>query len=362
MGRPTEGWKLRTRKDTYTVRFTAPGRGSIERSTGVQVGSQNALELAAAAAARIYAQELSAPARKPSQDRLAPRPIIEEGLRWLTAEEPLRDPQTNATYALYLRTHWAPFFGTVVELTSKRIEGYRSYRLGRVAASTVTKELSALRSFVRWLDLDVVVPSVPRRAVGVRSETHWTGTQWIAEHEAEAILACLSGLALCRYVFAYETSLRPESIDQLRIGEHWDPENPFELRLPREDDKAREGRKLPLSGRAAWALVIAARSMSAERARLLRRYRTAPSASLFPSRFRKTIKAAGLAVLGPERGQKFVPMDLRAAFITHALERTGNLPGVAYLAGHKQVTTTARYAKPNFKAAEMVISSNIPRP
>lgn len=76
----------------------------------------------------------------------------------MTDEEPLRDEDTNETYALYARTHWDPFFENVASLTDRRVEEYRAERLRRVSASTVRKELGALRAFARWLGLEEDIP------------------------------------------------------------------------------------------------------------------------------------------------------------------------------------------------------------
>jgi integrase len=59
-------------------------------------------------------------------------------------------------------------------------------------------------------------------------------------------------------------------------------------------------------------------------------------------------------VLPWERARTFTAYDLRHARATQWAE-SGNLVGVAYLLGHKQITTTNKYAKPNRAAAERVL-------
>jgi site-specific recombinase XerC len=340
MGRPTEGWKLRQRGGSWTVRFTVQGR-TVERSTGIRTDEPRSR--AASEAARIYADELRAPRAR--EGRLAPRTggICEEGRKWLTAEEPLRDELTNLTYARYVRTHWEPWFKRVDQITARSVEEYRTERLKRVAASTVSKELTALRAFVRWLELDVKVPGVPKRAVGNRWPSQWRGSQPISIPEAEAVIAQLQGLAQTRYRFVLETSLRPETVDSLELGQHWQT-GATELVLADEDDKNRYARTLPLTPAACEALAEAAAQAEA-----------AGRTQLFPSRHRKALKAAAAKVLPPDKARRFTPTDLRAARITAWLEQSANLPGVQFLAGHRRATTTSRYAKPTLRAAYDVL-------
>jgi site-specific recombinase XerC len=52
------------------------------------------------------------------------------------------------------------------------------------------------------------------------------------------------------------------------------------------------------------------------------------------------------------------PYDLRHAKGTHGLEASGgNLNGVAYLLGHKQVTTTNRYVHASQRAVSTVLDA-----
>jgi site-specific recombinase XerC len=76
--------------------------------------------------------------------------------------------------------------------------------------------------------------------------------------------------------------------------------------------------------------------------------------------YRKHIaKAAGKA-LPKELARIFCGAHLRSARITHLLERpSANLPGVQFLAGHKQVSTTSRYVKPSFRAARDVLGDDV---
>lgn len=279
--------------------------------------------------------------------------LLEAVQQWLSAEESLRDPRTSQTYAIYAGAHWQPHFDTVSGITSESCEAYRAQRLLKVSASSVSKELGALRAFVRWLGLDVEVPTIPRRTTGNRRATAWRGAQEVSPDEAEAILARLPHDARQRYTFGYDTSLRGETIDCLEVPAHWHTRSAY-VQIPRELDKARAGRPMPLTPRALAILESRLACMWSAPC--------SPAAGpLFgPNRWRKTLKAAGVAVLGEVRGRRLVPTDLRAGRITHWLEESANMPGVQALAGHSRATTTARYVKPSLRAAEAVLGVSGP--
>ena len=104
-------------------------------------------------------------------------------------------------------------------------------------------------------------------------------------------------------------------------------------------DKVRFGRELPLTDVARVALESAC----------------AGNGPIFGDRnYRDQLKKAAARVLPPEKAKTFTGYDLRHARATQWAE-TGNLVGVAYLLGHKQVTTTNKYARPNWAAAKRVL-------
>jgi integrase len=348
MGRPSEGFKLRTRGKWRTVRFSLPGRGQVERSTGVRVDEPK--DRAAARAAEIYALEIRCP--RPKRERVKhtdsevasdPERFLETVGQWLETQVGLIDDRTIETHALYARAHWAPHFGSVAGITSTSIAEYQQNRLTKVSASSVGKESGALRKFLAWLGSDLVVPFLPGRSTGKRVETAWKGSQEVSPEETEAILEVMVSPARERYTFGYETSLRGETIDTLALGVHWH-EGSVELTITDENDKARFGRSVPLSARA--LVVLTAQAKTAHKR----------GGFLFgTNRSRKLVKRAGVKVLGPERGRRLVPTDLRAARLTHLLEKNATLPGVQFLAGHKNVTTTAKYIKASARAAREAI-------
>jgi hypothetical protein len=141
-----------------------------------------------------------------------------------------------------------------------------------------------------------------------------------------------------RFRVAWETALRPSTIDQLSIPENY-VRGASVLVITDEIDKVRFGRELPLTDAARAAL----EQVCPERGIVFGRHD-----------YRDQIKKAAAEVLPPEKARTFTAYDLRHARATQWAE-SGNLVGVAYLLGHKQVTTTNRYARPNRAAAERVL-------
>lgn len=63
-------------------------------------------------------------------------------------------------------------------------------------------------------------------------------------------------------------------------------------------------------------------------------------------------RAAEDIAMDDHRAERLSLHDFRHARTTLALEKTKNLAGVAYLVGHRNITTTNKYAKPSQRAAE----------
>lgn len=146
-----------------------------------------------------------------------------------------------------------------------------------------------------------------------------------------------------RFVFAYETSLRPETLSSLRAPDDYSVGRKT-LRIRDEVDKARFGRELPLTKVARQILD-----------------RICPQVGFIFGRhdYRAYLKRAALdAKLPPEKAARISPYDFRHACLTHLAEESPNLPGMAFMAGHKHLTTTAIYLRPNQKAAENVIAAS----
>lgn len=353
MGRPREGWTLRPPKPGrkyHTVRFTHNGR-QVEPSTGEADPVR-----AAERAAEIYAQATRGVApvkRRRAPTALVGRALGEVGASWLSeVDGSLLDAETAKTYGLYLSTHLGPFFRTLDGVTTERTKEYLSERLRTVKGSTVRKELSCLRSLLAWaverklLQEAPIVASVPKRTPGT---AHPQGRREHTELSPAEVLKLIAALperskhgwpVRARFVVAYETTLRPATIDALSVPEHYRKGSRY-LRLEAEDDKGRFERHVPLSKAARDALD----SICPE------------DGSIFGSHdYRDQLEKAAKAALPKDKAATFFGYELRGAGITHLLERTGNMPGVQYLAGHKHTNTTAKYVRASLRAAEEVVS------
>lgn len=363
MGRVSTGWKLRQRAPghAYAVRFWIAGR-EVERSTGTSDPVEAGRE-----ASRIYADEVRR-APKPRPRRGAQLDLEELVAAWLVALSSTHDPKTCVIWELYARSHWLPHFSAMHHLTSAMCSEYMRKRLAVVQKSTVTKELSALRQFTLWLlevgaiPEKIEVPSVPRRSLGrAHPVARRSSAIELSPQECLAIIAALPEWSAskrvetfairARFLVAYETSLRPSTLDALLTPEHY-RSGSATITLTPGIDKNRMGREVPLSD-------VARSALDAVLDRLPPSEDGNPYAGpIFGKHeYRDHIWEAAKSVLPLERAKKFCAAHLRSARITHALERTGNLPGVQYLAGHKRANTTAVYVRPSLRAALDVINS-----
>jgi integrase len=240
---------------------------------------------------------------------------------------------------------------------------YMKTRLATVRGETVRKELTALRQFVGWcwqsgfVPGKVTVPSVPKRAIGTAfAVRRRSAAIELSPEECAAICLELpdwsSSLKVARFpirarfVVAYETSLRPATLDAIEAGVHYRVGS-SSITLTPELDKSRWQREVPLSAAARTALDA-----------------VCPNEGLIFGKhdYRPHLRAAALAALPKDRAEKFCGAHLRSARITHWLEKTANLPGTQYLAGHKHAVTTSRYVRASLRAALEVLQASEPKP
>jgi len=140
----------------------------------------------------------------------------------------------------------------------------------------------------------------------------------------------------------WETGLRRNTVIALRAPNDWRP-GLATLVIRPEADKARYGRTLPISARCQDALARAAGDN--------------PSGLIFPYRdYRHFLRRAAWSA-GIEDWEHVSFHDLRHARITYWGENTTSLSGLAYLAGHRHVSTTALYIHESRKAAESVLDA-----
>lgn len=357
MGRTASGWKLRQRAPghAYSVRFWING-AEHERSTGTSDPTAAARE-----AARIYADAVSREPKQQRRLRTAGLSLEELLAQWVVSLSSTHDPGTCKTWELYGFTHWVPHFSSLHHLNDAMCADYMRARLLKVRGDTVRKELSALRQFIKWmlevgsLERPVTVPSVPKRATGVAFEKRRrSAPAALSPAECQALIAALPLWSTskkvepfpirARFLVAYETGLRPSTLDALQAGVHY-RRGAATILLTPEMDKNRWGREVPLSQAARDALDAVCPE----------------EGPIFGSHdYREHLASAAKDALTPERSKVFAGAHFRSARITHWLERTGNLPGVQYLAGHKRANTTAAYVRPSLRAALSVIEVDAP--
>jgi site-specific recombinase XerC len=350
MARHARGWTLRRRAPggVYLVRFSHGGL--VERSTGTRDRGEAETE-----AARVYAHHVAR--ESPRRGRVRVGALEEVIAQWLVSLESTHDPGTVATWELYARAHWLPRWLGLHELTRETVEAYRDARLKSVTAATVRKELSALRVFLRWAQVSVPVPSIGKRTTGTPYEKRRRGTApQLSPKQVAALLAELPEWSTsrkvgrfpirARFVVAYETSLRPSTLDRLEAPTHYRRGSSTLLITP-EIDKARFARELPLTPRARAALDKVC----------------PPEGPIFGSHdYREHVASAAKATLPADVAARFCAAHLRSARITHSLEATGNLPGAQYMAGHKLLASTSVYAKPSLRAAvDMLQALGMPK-
>jgi integrase len=262
---------------------------------------------------------------------------------------------TAALYALHWSAHLRPFFQTPESIGTDRISAYSKQRLTKVKRKTLLKERCSLRAFLEWAresgylsEVPVIAP-LARRAKGTAYEVRRRGRATRLEpDECRAIIAALPRWSQptngdrypvrARFVVMYETALRPATLDALSVPEHYRRGDDC-LVVSDDIDKSAFGRELPLTDRAREALES-----------------VAPQAGVIFGRhdYRCLLERAAARVLDPDRARTFTAYDLRHARLTQ-LAAHGDLPGVAYVAGHRDVNTTGIYVHPGLRAAKRVL-------
>lgn len=346
MARIAKGWTLHLdpRTDVYFVRFTHQ-----QRRHKLSCGTRDAQE-AAAVAAGIYSDVVAG--KRAEVRRLGRAPDLAVlTTTWLAT---LRlDGGTIGLYAMYADAHWIPIFGRLERMDESGIALYIRTRLTQVTRSTLLKELAALRGFLRWCIAEGYLLELPRidppraHVLGTRHELGTRALVELTESEVARILEELPersrGGHHPRALFTalYETGLRRSTLCRIVAPGDYHPGRPT-LRIRPEMDKARFAREVPLTAGARAALD----SVCPEDGGRL----------FLEGDLRVSLRDAALrAGIEPHRAARLSYHDFRHARTTHLLGRTQSLAGVAFLVGHKQVTTTNRYAKPNLAAAQAAL-------
>lgn len=358
MARPREGWELRPLtkgRRTRVVRFTVNGR-RVERSTG-----ESDLAKATEAAERIYTDAIQRAGEQPRKvvRRGSTEPLDVLIARWLETNSTL-DPDTVRMLESVGR-HWLDHWQTLADITDVTCKDYRDVRLRKVQASTVRKELWALRQFLEWcndqghLPRTVKLPKVGAKVLGEPyPKRRRVAAPELSPEQVQAFLDALpewSGskrvkrfAVRARFVVQYWTGLRPSTISGLETPKHWQPGSRW-LTVTPDIDKTREGKKkprrVPLTDTAFDALTA-----------------VAPKRGLIFGQhdYREHVAKAAAAALPPADAAKFTGAHLRSARATHLLEKTKNVAGVMHILGHARLESTTRYTRPTERAAEAALA------
>jgi integrase len=357
MGRRAQGFQVFPRGGLLYVRFTHEG---IKHR--VALGTADPREAETRASAE-YARTLSGRRRKavaPRGAALASRRPLDEFLaEWIADQVGVYDETTCKTLETYAG-HYDKFFTRLDHVTTESVNDYTRARLRKVLRSTILKERTFLRGFLAWckdkgaLDAVPAFDPVPKKATGVRSGPQRAKPVEITEAQALAIVDALPELSKRidgrrwpvrgRYRFAWESGLRPATIDELSAPEHYRPGSGV-LVIDDDDDKARFGRTLPLSP-GAVASLDAAVALADGKGLLFGAHE-----------FDKALKRAAATVLGPELARSFAQYDFRHGRGTDLVDAGASLTGVAFLLGHKCLTTTDKYLRGNIRAAVRALAS-----
>jgi integrase len=350
----SRGWTLYrdVRKGVYFVRFRH-AEVRWKRSTRESDRAKALVE-----AARIYDGIVNGERPKPAQGK-AP-PLERAFAHWLEAFGASHAERTTKTYEDYATVFLAEFRSLPL-ITTPSIASYARKRLLRVKATTVRKELSALRSFLAWcVEVQLmteapVVVSIPKRAVGTKG-TWADGADReqrridMTPAQVDALIAALPERSRrghpSRDIVAliWETTLRIATIQRLEAPRHY-TKGADTLRITADIDKVRYARDVPLSARAR---------------EILNRHCPKSRGLLFGSvRLHGVLGPAALvAGIAEDDAPKVSPHDIRHAALTHLTSMPGvPLAGAAYLGGHKHVSTTALYVHAAKSAAEVALNA-----
>jgi integrase len=350
MGRRAEGWKLRWDKKSGIayVRFTHGTRHEL--STGERDPAAAAREAAKIYARVVAGEQVGTPGATPRLD------LVDLTGDWIAAIRGTTHAESTADgYKLHMGAHIIPFFLTLDRVTTGSIGDYQRERLRKVSRITLRKERATIATFLAWcreqnLIGKIELPALPRGALGIRAVSRKQTAVDVSPSQVAAFLAALPELSKgrlrgagrfpvrARFILAWETGLRPSTLDRLRVGEHY-TRGAAELVITDAIDKARFGRTVPLTAAARAALDS-----------------VLPESGLVFGRrdYREYVREAAKVA---ELPKGFSPYDLRHGRALELTEASGNLPGVAFLLGHRKLTTTDKYLRGTRRAADAALAA-----
>lgn len=367
MARQREGWKCKPDPETgiYYVRFRHEGRRP-KISTGERDPT-----VAQERAALIYAEVVSG---RWDRNLVVGRPgqafdeIIAEWLFAIKAKPgaPVGSgsckPKTWDLYKIH-GTHLARFFKTIDRVTGT--EDYYKARLTEVVRETCKKEITTLRRIMKWAKKQKYISAVPeldyppKSSAGTpdKKRKHKRKPVPLDRDEALAIIAELPATSKRArrgnvkhavrdfYVVLWETGLRPTTVEQIATPTHY-RRGIGELKIDEVIDKVYYQRDLDLTPAARHALDRWAKDEGG------------PVFGVHDLRvpFRAACKAAAKkGKLAEWKSEEATQYDFRHGRTTDLLDSGASMVGVAYLVGHKHITTTNRYTHPERKQGKAAL-------
>lgn len=344
MARYAQGWKLRKPegRTIWIVRFEHGGR-TVDRSTGESDRGK-----ATERAQRIYAEVVTgvvAPVKIEAD-------LITLFSEWIADYAMGHAPETTKNVEGYAKT-LIKHFRTFDRLTPPGYSSYMRERIGKIGRTTLRKELSALRMFASWLKVErqMMLPPVPglpkhghqgirgKRARKLRA-TILTPAQ-IGRLLSAMPMRALRSSAWVRPFFevVWETGLRPyATVGKLEAPAHF-RRGATELFIEARIDKVGYDRTIPLSPRAAELLNLVC---------------PVSGGPLFPHAKRANW-ALRIALRDTGITLPVSIYDFRHSRISLMANSGAPLAGVAYLVGHKRVSTTALYVQGDKEAGKKAL-------
>ncbi len=349
MGRHAEGWRLRWKGGLAYVRFSIrdPLTGKTLRPE-IPTGERDPKQAHARASA-LYSEAIAGRLAITPSARTSTSPLLDLVADWLEALKQTYPASTVKCYREY-SYKWLARWRTLGDVTTLAVADYTRDGLTRAMTKTIRKELAALLgNFFSWAIEQGHASEAPVRPVRLlkKSTGKRTGTQRVNRVEATPRQVARFIDAIPEYAgqcdgnrwrardavrVMYETGLRPSTVARLSVPEHWAPGRTT-LLIDDASDKARFGRELPLSKGAIEALT-----------------RSAPVAGVFFGRHDyRYLFAAAVEASGAPEG--FSLYDVRHMRGQHLVDAGAPITGVAYLLGHKRLTTTNIYVRASQKEA-----------
>jgi integrase/recombinase XerC len=305
-------------------------------------------------------------------------PDVEEFLRHLAKERDV-SPQTVIAYSRDLAAFVAflgSYYGTGAwsweGVDRLAMRGFLAHLNRRgVGKRTISRTLSGVRSFYRWMHRNEMVESNPARAVGApKLDKHLPGYldraqidllfQMAETRAMEGDFTAVRNLAILELF--YSTGMRLSELQGLAMGD---------LDLVSQQVKVRgKGRKeriVPTGDHA----VLALRNYEAKRDDLLRNRRGAGAGvergAYFLSRTGKRIgvrmvqKVVGTFLDQIDEDAGLSVHSLRHTFATHLLDAGADLRAVQELLGHSSISTTQIYTHTSVERLKQVYQKAHPR-